>query len=169
MLGLVETARLVGTPVAPSDLEEFRSLFQDEQVARTMAGKRTDAEVAAIVERDVEHWRLHGYGMWTWRDPTSDAFVARGGLRVIPLLGRVEIEVGYGVMPRWWRQGYATEIARFSVAYAFADVGLDALVSFTLPTNEGSRRAMANAGFTYDRDITHFGLPHVLYRLAAPR
>ena len=35
----------------------------------------------------------------------------------------------------------------------------------TLPTNEGSRRVMAKAGFTYDRDIVHWDLPHVLYRL----
>ena len=161
----VETARLVGAPVTRGDLTEFRSLFQDEQVACTMAGKRTDAEVAAIVERDVEHWERHGYGMWAWRCSASGMFVARGGLRTVPLLGRVETEVGYAVMPRWWRQGFATEIATFSVGYAFAQAGLDALVSMTLPTNEGSRRVMAKAGFTYDRGIVHWDLSHVLYRL----
>jgi RimJ/RimL family protein N-acetyltransferase len=38
-------------------------------------------------------------------------------------------------------------------------------VSFTLPHNAASRRVMEKAGLTYERDITHAGLPHVLYRL----
>lgn len=36
----------------------------------------------------------------------------------------------------------------------------------TLPTNEGSRRVMAGAGLTYERDIVHRSLPHLLYRSA---
>ena len=162
----MKTRRLVGHPVGPDDLDDFRTLFQDEQVAETMAGTRSDAEVAAIVERDADHWARHGYGQWAWQDAATGAFVGRGGLRTLPLLGRVETEVGYALLPRWWRQGVATEIAQASVRYAFDEAGLDALVSFTLPTNVGSRKVMEAAGFTYDRDITHADLPHVLYRLA---
>ncbi len=39
----------------------------------------------------------------------------------------------------------------------------------TLPTNRASRRVMEKAGFGYERDTVHAGLPHVLYRLPAPR
>ena len=133
-----------------------------------MNGTRSDAEVDAILERDVDHWERHGYGHWAWRalDPEAGGFVGRGGLRTLPLLGRVETEVGYALLPTWWRRGLATEIAAASVRHAFEEVGLTSLVSFTQPTNVGSRRVMEAVGFVYDRDFTHAGLPHVLYRLA---
>ena len=31
--------------------------------------------------------------------------------------------------------------------------------------NEPSRRVMEKVGFTYDTEVEHAGLPHVLYRL----
>ncbi len=34
----------------------------------------------------------------------------------------------------------------------------------TLPDNLASRRVMGKAGFAYEREIEHAGLPHVLYR-----
>ena len=76
----------MGHPVGPEDLDDFRALFQDLQVAETMAGARSDEEVAAIVERDADHWARHGFGMWAWRDAATDLFVGRGGLRTLGLL-----------------------------------------------------------------------------------
>jgi RimJ/RimL family protein N-acetyltransferase len=48
-------------------------------------------------------------------------------------------------------------------------LGLDDIVAFTLPTNDASRRVMEKLGFSYERDIEHAGMPHVLYRLHAVR
>ena len=41
------------------------------------------------------------------------------------------------------------------------------LIAFTLPDNLASRRVMEKAGFAYEREILHAGLPHVLYRAPA--
>ena len=47
--------------------------------------------------------------------------------------------------------------------------GKEEVVCFTLTTNRASQRVMEKAGFEYARDIVHAGLPHVFYRLTAPR
>jgi ribosomal-protein-alanine N-acetyltransferase len=68
----------------------------------------------------------------------------------------------------------ATEGARTAVNYAFEDLGLDDLVSFTVPGNLRSRRVMEKIGMTHDPrdDFDHPHLPeghplcrHVLYRI----
>jgi RimJ/RimL family protein N-acetyltransferase len=41
------------------------------------------------------------------------------------------------------------------------------VVCFTLTTNRASQRVMEKAGFEYERDIVHAGLPHVFYRITA--
>jgi RimJ/RimL family protein N-acetyltransferase len=44
---------------------------------------------------------------------------------------------------------------------------LERIVAFTLPHNKASRTVMEHCVFTYNRDITHANLPHVLYILEA--
>jgi RimJ/RimL family protein N-acetyltransferase len=51
------------------------------------------------------------------------------------------------------------------VTVAFENLGMSDLVAFTLPINQASRRVMEKIGFSFERDIVHAGLPHVLYRI----
>ena len=72
-----------------------------------------------------------------------------------------------------WGNGYATEGAHAAVVYAFDDLGLDEVVSFTSAINERSRRVIERLGMTHNPsdDFDHPSLsdgplrPHVLYRL----
>ena len=77
------------------------------------------------------------------------------------------MEIGWAVVPERWGEGLGTELARASVAVAFGELGLDTVVAFTQPGNAASRRVMEKAGFVFERDFAHAGLPHVLYRLRA--
>jgi RimJ/RimL family protein N-acetyltransferase len=61
--------------------------------------------------------------------------------------------------------------------YAFEKLGLEEIVSFTVPENMRSRRVMEKIGMTHDAwdDFDHPNLPeghplrrHVLYRLRRP-
>ena len=61
-------------------------------------------------------------------------------------------------------EGLATELAFTAVDVGFEALELERLIAFTLPHNIASRRVMEKAGFTYEREIVHATLPHVLYR-----
>ena len=54
---------------------------------------------------------------------------------------------------------------RAAARWGFDQLGLDEIVSFTLAGNVASRGVMEQLGFSYDREVEHAGLPHVLYRL----
>ena len=41
-----------------------------------------------------------------------------------------------------------------------ASLGLDSIIGFTLPHNQGSRRVLEKAGFVYERDVVHAELLH---------
>ena len=69
------------------------------------------------------------------------------------------------VHPNYWNRGYATEMAREAARVAFDVLELVDVVSFTVHGNEASRSVMEKLGMTYERDVDHAGLPHVLYRL----
>jgi RimJ/RimL family protein N-acetyltransferase len=76
------------------------------------------------------------------------------------------VEAAWAVIPERWGQGLATELAHAAIEVAFDELELLAVMAVTLPHNVASRRVIQKAGFAFERDIEHGGLPHVLYRLA---
>jgi ribosomal-protein-alanine N-acetyltransferase len=88
------------------------------------------------------------------------------------------VEIGWRLAADDWGRGLATEGAKAVVRYAFDALGLDSLVSFTVPANVRSLRVMEKIGMNRDpaEDFDHPNLPeghalrrHVLYRLRNPR
>ncbi len=163
----IRTPRLLLTRMRADDFEDLARMYRDLQVMATLGGVRSAAQTAHYLEKQLAHWEQHGFGWWAARQPLTGRFIGRGGLRIETVDGRAEVEVGYGFIAEFWGHGLATELARESVRVGFAELHRPDLVSFTLPTNDASRRVMIKAGFWYERDIVHANLPHVLYRQTA--
>lgn len=167
----VSTARLVCERIRPEHATELERLMCDPLVARTIFvdGLPPDQRtLAAMLARNIGHWDEHGFGIWMLRDREDGQMVGRGGLQHTIVNGRDEVEVGWAIVPGRWGQGLATELATASVTVAFEDLGLTEIVAFTLPHNIASRRVMEKSGFTFDAEIVHNGLHHVLYRQGHP-
>jgi len=168
----VQTPRLVCERLQPHHLPELSTLLLDPRVAATTWPRPdppTPADLAASLEAKVDHWQRHGFGMWLARDRETGEMVGRGGLQYTFVAGVNEIEAGWAIVPERWGAGLGTELAQACVEVAFQQLGLLRIVAFALPHNVASRRVMEKAGFSYDREIVHAGLPHVLYLLAPPR
>jgi [ribosomal protein S5]-alanine N-acetyltransferase len=163
-----ETRRMTAERPRVEHDDLLEVLGRDPRVMATLDGVQPPEEVRRRLDRDLQHWRRHGFGPWIFRDRQTNEFVGRGGLRRVELAGREETEVRYAVVADRWGQGLASEMAAASVEVAFDRLGLQELVAFTLTTNQASRRVMRNAGFAYERDFERAGRPHVLYRLPAP-
>jgi ribosomal-protein-alanine N-acetyltransferase len=138
----LQTHRLSLSRVTEEDFPELLVMHQDPRVMATLGGLRPLTELQARHQRNVEHWREHGFGAWVARSLSDGRFVGRGGLRRVVIDGKEEVEVGYGLVPEFWGQGLATELAVASVRAGFEVLQLPEIVSFTLPTNKKSRRVM---------------------------
>jgi RimJ/RimL family protein N-acetyltransferase len=163
----LQTPRMVGEPLGPEHDAELAELTLDPRVYRTLwpwayAPTRADVHASLIDKRD--HWERHGFGLWLLRDRANGQMVGRGGLQFTDAIGGFSVEAAWAIIPRRWGQGLATELARASVKVAFGPLDVRELIAITLPDNHASRRVMEKAGFAYDREIEHVGLPHVLYR-----
>jgi RimJ/RimL family protein N-acetyltransferase len=161
----LETPRLVLTRPTDADRADLDAMHTDPRVMATLGGPRSPEELEAGNRRLFAWWGDDGFGWWVARHRPDGRFVGRGGLRRLLLVDREEVELGYGLAAEFWGRGLATEIARESVRVGFDVLGLEDLVCFTLTTNARSRRVMEKAGFRYEREGEHAGLPHVFYRL----
>jgi RimJ/RimL family protein N-acetyltransferase len=129
-------------------------------------GVLSDEETRQFLRRHLDHWDRYGYGLWTFWDRVDNQFVERAGLYNTHVGGNDEVELAYALIAEYWR-GLATEMAEAILRVAFEQLHMTDLVCFTLTTNRASQRVMEKAGFEYERDVVHAGLPHVLYRITA--
>ncbi len=153
-------------PPESRDEANLRRLLFDPAVAEWIrpAPLRpfTEADPPALLVRDQRHWESHGWGPWIVED--EGRFAGRAGLNTTQVAGEQAVELAWSIVAAEQGRGLASGAAVAAVAEA-RRLGMAELVSFTLPHNAASRRVMEKAGLAYERDITHAGIPHVLYRL----
>lgn len=56
-------------------------------------------------------------------------------------------EIGYGLLPEYWGQGYATEALIAAVKWALDQPGAERIEAETEPENTASQRVLVKAGF----------------------
>jgi len=144
-------------------------MHADPAVMATLGGVRSREETVGFLDRLLEHWRVHGFGLWLLQSREDGQFVGRGGLLTVEVDAQAEVELAYALTARWWGRGLATELALSSVRLAFEVLAVPSLICMTLPINAASRRVMHQAGFRYEKDVLHRGLPHVLCRISGER
>ena len=152
-------------PSAREDLGGLDALLNDPAVAGWLGCVRTRAAIKATIEKEVAHWREHGFGPYVLVSAGTREIVGRGGLRRVEVLGRQEVELFYAVKPAQWGTGLASFMVREALDQGFRERGLSSVVAFTIPGNAASLRVIEKFGFAREGDFAHAGLPHVLFRL----
>ncbi len=159
----MDTVNLTGRQLVADDLEFVRRAWNDERVAPTIGGTRTDQQLTERIEHWDRHWKHHGFGATLFHDPTLRQPVGWGGLQH-SIIGIGDcLTVGYVIAPQQWGHGYATEIAIASVAHAFDVLGVRQLHASVLSTNTASRRVLEKAGLSMHREIDHGEDVEVIY------
>jgi ribosomal-protein-alanine N-acetyltransferase len=169
-LDTFRTRRLIAERLQSGHLADYLRLLHDPRVMATLSadGKPLTAEEAARWLRlSLEHWDRHGYGFWAFRTIGDGQFVGRAGLKKTHLNGKDEVELAYALVPEFWSQGMATEIARATLKLAFEKIALSDVICYTLTRNLASQRVMQKVGFCFEREGIHAELPHVFYRVKA--
>ena len=71
--------------------------------------------------------------------------IGNGGFKGEPVDGTVEI--GYSIVPRYQRRGFANEAVRALLDWAFSDDRVDRVVAQTLPESHASQGLLHKLGF----------------------
>lgn len=174
------TERLLLRPWRPEDREPFAALNADPEVAEFLPRPITREQSDELVDRTEAQFVEHGYGLWAVEVPGEIPFAGFVGLSLPTFEASFMpcVEVGWRLARESWGRGFATEAARAALRFGFTEVGLDEILSFTVPANLRSRRVMERLGMQRDPalDFQHPRLAegdplraHVVYRLPRSR
>ena len=136
----------------------FAELNADPVVMEHFQGLTLREASDAFADRIEANWASRGWGPWAVEVPGVAPFIGYVGLWPADFVtGAPMVEVGWREAHAYWGRGYITEAAREALRFGFEDVGLDEIVSFTVPQNERSRRVMERIGLVHDpsRDFDH--------------
>ena len=170
------TERLLLRRWRETDREPWAELCADPEVMRHFPAPLTREQSDGMFARVDAHFDEHGYGLWAVERRAEGDFIGFVGLHHLPYDAHFTpaVEVGWRLARHAWGRGYAPEAARAAVDHGFGTVGLEEIVSVTVPANTPSRRVMEKLGMTHDvdGDFLHPNLDdghplqhHVLYRL----
>jgi RimJ/RimL family protein N-acetyltransferase len=170
------TERLLLRGWRETDLAPFAAMNADPRVAEHLSGVLDREGSDTFVARIIESWAMRGFGQWAVERLDTGAFIGFTGLSSPSFEAPFSpaVEVGWRLAAEAWGHGFATEAAEAVLAYGFETLGLDDIVSFTVPENLRSRAVMERIGMTHDPadDFDHPRFPeghrlrrHVLYRL----
>lgn len=157
------TERLRLEPLGLEHLEDLLALHRDPGVAAWFDGPWSEAEAQKRTVRAADAWENVGAGRWMAYERSTGDLVGRGGVALTHVDGADRFEVGWVVRESQWGQGYATEMGRAELAFAFDHLGADEVVAFTEPHNERSRAVMSRLLMQFSKEIRHADRPMVLY------
>jgi RimJ/RimL family protein N-acetyltransferase len=176
----LRTERLYLRAWKSSDREPFVSMNADPRVMEHFEAPLTAAGTDTLIERIAQQFEADGFGLWAVEIPGVTPFAGFIGLYRPNFDAHFTpcVEIGWRLAAEHWNRGYATEGAREAMRFGFETVGLDEIVSITVPGNRRSRRVMEKLGMTcapeddFDHPRVSADSPlrrHVLYRRRATR
>jgi RimJ/RimL family protein N-acetyltransferase len=151
----LHTERLRLVPLADEHLQFEIELDSDPEVMRYLTGRALSPDEVEQAHRRRLAAADEVAGLGFWAGFADDEFVGWWILQPPhgPDQPRVagEADLGYRLLRRHWRRGYASEGARELIRCGFEDVCLDRIFAQTMAGNAASRTTMAAVGLTLTR------------------
>lgn len=173
---MIRTARLVLREWREADRDDWAAMNADPQVMEFFPSTLDRTQSDAAFDRISTALEERGWGLWAVEH--EGRFLGFTGLSPVGFEAPFTpaTEIGWRLRRDAWGFGFAIEAARAAMAFAFDDLGIPELVSFTSVANARSRAVMERLGMTHDPadDFDNPNLavgsplrPHVLFRRRA--
>ncbi len=158
---VLHTGRLTLTPYQASDLDIAIETFTDPEVLRYAGGGMSEEQIRA----ELPQWTRRGgngcLGVWCVADRNSGEKFGTGALLPMPIddtktdyslvvpdrIPDGYVEVGYFLKRSAWGKGYATEVCRQLLQFAFEASPLAEIVATHDEANTASRNVLLKSGF----------------------
>ncbi|MEJ6401862.1 GNAT family N-acetyltransferase [Yoonia sp. 2307UL14-13] len=166
---LIETERCWLRPFELADLDDLHVLYSDPKVMTTRKiGVQDKAGTAEQLKAFVDLWQKRGFGLYAVFERGSNIFVGECGFRLYAPDQPDLVEISYGLRPKFWGGGIATEIATAMIDAGFKRLLDDTLIAHAQSQNAASLRVLNKLGFER-LDVGALRLPPGLTRCALNR
>ena len=166
ILDKLKTQRLLFRKIKLDDVDEWMEFFKSDEALRFLPFKLDSRKACTEwVERQLQRYKETKSGLCALIDRSTGEMVGQLGLLVQEVDGRAEVEIGYHLIPKFWKKGYATEAAIAARDFAFENNLTESLISIIHPENINSQKVAERNGMRRERRTSFKGFPAFIYRV----
>ena len=162
-----ESERLLFKKVTQSDFESWLPFHQEPLSSQYWSGIPKDPITACKEQfsRMFERYEEQSGGMNALFSKETNKLIGLAGLLVQQVNNKEELEIGYSILPEYWRQGYAFEAAKKCKEVAFENKWADSLISIIQVNNIPSQKIALKNGMYIDFSTTYKDNPVHIFRI----
>jgi len=143
----LESPRLIIRPFIPADEEPYVNIHM-EPIVNVYLPVRTAEQYSELFQQSMAQPDAV-LNRWAIIERETGNFMGSCLLREFNAGDDTVIELGYSLATPYWGKGYATEMAKLVVDYAFTIPQTQKVVAVTNQENKGSQMVLLKSGFTY--------------------
>ncbi len=161
---LIQTDRLWLRHIVNNDVDPLLLLFSDPKAMRFFPQTRNRRETIDWVNKIKTHFEKKGHSLYACLRKKDNSFIGYCGLLFQEDVdGNDEIEVGYGLIRKYWHHGYATEASLACINYGFNTFGFNKIISLIRPENVPSKKVAERNGMIIEKEVFRWGHLHLVY------
>ncbi len=154
----------------PTDADGMFELDSDPEVHRYLGNNPvTDIQQTRdVIEFVRQQYIENGIGRWAVIEKSTNNFIGWSGLKLVKEERNNHpqyYDIGYRLIPKYWRKGYATESAKACLDYAFEVMNLQQVVGTAAKENLASKHILQKIGLKYIEDFMYDDIPCEWYSM----
>lgn len=142
----IETSRLFLREMTELDFDALYQVLSDSDIMQHYPYSFDDARVRNWIARNMERYRIFGFGLWAVCLKDTGEMIGDCGLTMQLIHGQIKPEIGYHIRADHQRKGYAKEAASAVRDWTFQHTPFQVIYSYMKYTNEPSARAAQSWG-----------------------
>lgn len=156
-----ETERLEFRLLKQDDFDTWKPLFRAEHIAKFLELDPTLSETElcqAWFDKAFYRYENDIGGMNALIDKKSKRLVGQCGILVQNIENIKRLEIGYSILPEFWKQGFAIEAAMKCRNFAFENNFAESLMSMVHIDNISSEKVALRNGMSFEKKIGDFNI-----------
>ena len=143
---VIETERLYLREMTDEDFHALYKVLADPNIMQHYPYTFDEKRVRNWIERNIERYRVFGFGLWAVCLQETDEMIGDCGLTMQLINGEIKPEIGYHISADKQRNGYAKEATIAVRDWTFNNTPFNVIYSYMKHTNEPSAKTAISYG-----------------------
>ena len=156
---MLETNRCLLSYLQVDDYDDVKLLYVNEDVRKYLGGTQNNEEIKASFTKMIHPTIESLY--FIAREKYTKEFI--GLISLDTHHDGISTEISYQLLPKWWGDGYATELLNEIINYAINSLKLTEIVAETQTANRASCKLLEKVGMTLRETVHRFGEVQSIY------
>jgi len=140
----LETERLVLRLPRETDISAYLEFYSDKDAPHFYGGPLSELGTWNALAKNLGHWALRGYGMWTVVHKDSNEVI--GGCGLVAPQGWPRPELTWWILPSARKQGFAKEASRATIQFGYEQLGWEIVQTHMNDENKAARALTLSLG-----------------------